>query len=287
MNLRYHFNIILLSISISKIDSLKNHIDEQKIIINNASNTISYLNSIISSYGVIFSILTIFIAIIALALPIMTYQFGIKPSQKALKELESNMDARLIKYLSEKRNKDIADALANISGGNNERKSQALSYLSITSHEGFTDNQIFQIFTILNRNLNDNNIKNQLSYILAIRKNEFADQFFNNENNLKDSIIEQMAILYFIKTGFSNNYTGLSCVLNGSADQYNTFIRFLFNLIQSSSKEVKDLINDTTLIDLLSQDTLIKIKQNFPLKAVGFDFNSVYQNSYLFIKANK
>jgi hypothetical protein len=287
MNLRYHFNIIILSISISKIDSLKNHIDEQKIIINNASNTISYLNSIISSYGVIFSILTIFIAIIALAIPIMTYQFGIKPSQKALKDLESNMDARLIKYLREKRNKDITDALANISGGNNERKSQALSYLSITSHEGFTDNQIFEIFTILNRNLNDNNIKNQLSYILTIKKNEFADQFFNNENNLKDSIIEQMAILYFIKTGISNNHKGLSCILNGSSDQYNTFIRLLFNLIQSSSKEVKDLINDINLIDLLSQETLKKIKQNFPLNVTGFDFNSVYLNSYLFTKVNK
>jgi hypothetical protein len=157
MNIKYELNILILSssIGISKIDSLKNHIDEQKNIINNASNTISYLNSIINSYSVTFSILTIFIAIIALALPIMTYQFGIKPSQKALKELESNMDARLIKYLKEKRNKDIADALANISGGNNERKSQALSYLSITSHEGFTDNQIFQIFqifTILNGN---------------------------------------------------------------------------------------------------------------------------------------
>lgn len=276
----WKFLILSSSIGISKIDSLKNHIDEQKSKINNASNTISYLNSIINSYSVIFSILTIFIAIIALALPIMTYQFGIKPSQKALKELESNMDARLIKYLSEKRNKDIADALANISGGNNERKSQALSYLSITSHEGFTDNQIFQIFTILNRNLSNNNIKNQLSYILAIRKNEFADQFFNNENNLKDSIIEQMAILYFIKTGFSSNYNGLSCILNGSSDQYNTFIIFLFNLIQTSSKEVKNFINDTNIIDLLNDETLKKIKQNYPFNPIGFDFDNVYRNSY-------
>jgi len=163
--------------------------------IEDSSNTISYLNSVISSFSSIATFLGIFIAILALVMPFATYQFAVKPSRDALKDLEKSFDVRLEKYLWENRNNQINQAIESIKRGNAVEKSQAISYLTFTQSEGLTDNQLFQVYNILRTKLSDNSVKSQLAFILSTRKTDYAAEFFNGSHVSDDPIIRQMAKL--------------------------------------------------------------------------------------------
>lgn len=270
----------------AKMDSFFVAVKEQEIRldqrVSDSSRTIEYLNSLINAFGQIFTILGIFIAIIALALPIITYQFGIKPSQKALKDLEANMDSRLENYLKNARNKEIENALKNIREGSAEFKSQAISFLALTQHEGFSENQMFQIYSILNKNWNEHSVKSQLAFILSTRRNDYADELFNGDDIMQDPVIKQMAYLYFAKTGFQNNLSGIIKILNGSQNQLQEFSTLAFNLMQYSSADVIRLFDNETIISSLEVATLQKMNTEFTstLKSLNVD-TSAFEKTYL------
>ena len=200
-----------------------------------SSNTISYLNSAISTFSGFITFLGILIAIIALIVPIATYQYAVKPSREVLKDLEKSFDDRLEKYLWENRNNQINKAIENIKKGNAEEKSQAISYLTFTQSEGLTDNQLFQIYNILKRNQSDYSIKSQLSFILSTRKTDYATEFYNDSKINDDPIIRQMAMIYFAKTGFQSNYEGITHIIGNTENQDLNFTTFMANLNQYNS----------------------------------------------------
>jgi len=174
-----------------------------------SSNTISYLNSVIGSFSGFTTFLGIFLAILALVIPFATYQYAVKPSRDVLKDLEKSFDDRLEKYLWENRNNQINQAIESIRSGNAEEKSQALSYLTFTQIEGLTDNQLFQIYNILKKNQSDYSVKSQLAFILSTKKTDYATELFNNSQINDDPVIRQMAINYYAKTGYKSNYEGI------------------------------------------------------------------------------
>jgi len=275
--------------TLHKIDSISKSIESKETLLNHkiddASQTIGYLNSIINSFGQIFTILGIFIGIIALALPIIMYQFGIKPSQRALKDLEANIDSLLGNYLKKARDKEIDNAISSIKSGTVEQKNKAISYLALTQHEGFTDNQLYKIYSILNRNRNETNIKSQLAFILSSQKSDYAEDFFNEDDIKKDPIIKQMAFLYFTKTGFKNHYSTLTTVINESENQYQDFSTFLFNLSQYSFSDVIELFNDNTFIDNLSVVSLPEMKNDFKITLESLNIpDEIFKNTYLYTK---
>jgi len=257
-----------------KRDILKDNLEE-------SSNTISYLNSVIGTYGIILTVLGLFIAVIALIVPFLTYQFAVKPSREALKDLEKNFDSRLEQYLWDNRNKQINKAIDNIRIGNAEEKSQAISFLTFTNSEGLTDEQLFQIYNILRKNQSDYSIKSQLSFILSSKRTDYATELFNSSQIIKDPVIKQMAMLYFAKTGFKNNYEGLIHIIGDKANQEINFNSFIGTLHEYNSADVIDAINDIKLIDLLSKQTLRNLGKSFPIyiKDLGIDIK--FDNSYL------
>ena len=257
---------------------LENRLDD-------ASKTIEYLNSIVNSFGQIFTVLGIFIGVIALALPVVMYQFGIKPSQRALKELELNIDSRLEKYLKNARDKEIDNAIANIDAGSDEKKNQAISYLTLTNHEGLTDQQLFKIYSILNKNRSQTNIKSQLAFILSATKNEFAEALFTKDEMTTDPIINQMGYLYFIKTGFENHRTTISNVITSAGNSLQEFNTFIINLAQYSSEYVIALFNDQELIDSINSILTTEMKDSLPhiLDSVNIS-DEVFKGTYLFSK---
>lgn len=103
-----------------KVTPLIKERNELKKEIANGHTLIEYQNSIVTSYGQIFTILAILIAIITLIIPLLTYLFGIRPSKKALRDLDKNMNKKLQDYLTNSRNNEIENALENIRKGNTE-----------------------------------------------------------------------------------------------------------------------------------------------------------------------
>jgi hypothetical protein len=246
-----------------------------------SSNTISYLNSVVDSFSGLITFLGIFIAILALVIPFATYEYAVKPSREVLKDLEKSFDERLERYLWENRNNQINQAIENIKGGTTEEKSQAISYLTFTQSEGLTDNQLFQIYIILKRNQSDYNIKSQLAYILSTRKTDYATELFNNSQINNDPIIRQMAIIYYAKIGFKSNYEGLTHIIGNEVNQDMNFITFIANLNQYNSSDIDEVLNDKIIVDLLTIDTLKKLKISFPTFISSQNSDTNYNDSYL------
>ena len=231
--------------------------------LDNASSTIDYLSNLVGSFGVIFTVLTCIIALITLGLPILTYQFGIKPSQKALRDLEINMDSRLEKYLKDNRDKQIEQAFANLKSESTELKTQGLNFLALTHHQGFTDAQMFKIFSLIKKNIGEQTTKSQLSFVLSSRKNEYADELFNDEKYLEDQAIKQMALIYFVKTGFENNIGGLKKMISISSDKSQEYFSILINIMTYTSSDLLKALNSHELIGELDKQAILKLKENY------------------------
>ena len=280
-----------LNILNNRIKSLKiESLNQSKVLIqklDDASNTVEYLNSVSNSFETIFAILGIFIAVLTLIIPFATYQYAVKPSQDALKELEKNFDDRLKNYLESTRNNQIEMALNNIKSGSTDLKNQGISYLTYTQNEGLTDNQLFQVYSILKQKPSVFAIKSQLAYILSFRKNDYATELFNSIEVKDDPVVKQMAIIYFAKTGYASNYNGIEHLFNSKNDQDLNFINLLLNLNQYSTLDVNKVINDQKIIDLLTNETLHKLKNNLLSVLRSLNSNLNYSDSYLYKKIEK
>lgn len=246
-----------------------------------SSNTISYLNSVIGSFSGFTTFLGIFIAILALVIPFATYQYAVKPSRDVLKDLEKSFDDRLEKYLWDNRNNQINKAIESIQNGNAEEKSQALSYLTFTQNEGLTDNQLFQIYNILKKNQSDYSVKSQLAFILSTRKTDYATELFNNSQINNDSVMRQMAIIYYAKTGYKSNYEGIKHIIGKEENQDFNFNTFIATLNQYNSIDINEVFNDKFIIDLLTSTTLKKLKTSFPTIIATINSDTNYNESYL------
>ncbi|QJD98238.1 hypothetical protein HH214_21335 [Mucilaginibacter robiniae] len=253
-------------VSIKQTDSLNLEIEKKEIQLNqklqDATQTINYLNSVIGSFGQILTILGIFIAVVALALPIIMYQFGIKPSQRALKELESNIDSRLSAYLKETRNKTINQALDDMEHGNLEKKNQAIAYLSITHPEGLSDQQRFKIYSLLVKGSDLPAVRTNLGFILGTTKNEYADLIFKNQVMLKDPVLKAMAYMYYSKTGFLNYRETIAELINSAEKPIEKFVTLITMLGQHSHQDVLTLINDEKLLDLIALSEMDNVMQH-------------------------
>ena len=225
-----------------------------------ASNMIDYQNNLVGSFGVIFTVLTILIALLTLGLPILTYQFGIKPSQKALRDIEINMDSRLEKYLKENRDKQIEQALANLKSDSTELRTQGLNFLALTHHQGLTDAQMFKLFYLVKKNMGEQSVKSQLSFVLSTRKNEYADELFNDEMYLDDKAIKPMALMYFVKTGFENNISGLKKIMSLSSNKSTEYFNILINIMTYASGDLLKALNCQELISGLDKPAISDLK---------------------------
>lgn len=278
-----------LDLKIQEIDSLSREIDRKEVLLDkkvqDSSKTIDFLNSLVGSFGQIFTVLGIFIGIIALALPIVTYQFGIKPSQRALKELEANIDNRLSNYLSNTRNREIEKAISFVKDGTTEEKSKAMAYLSLTYHEGFSDSQLFKIFSVLNKNIGSLSIKSQLSFLLSSQKNDYADILFTKDSMLADSILNQMGYLYFTKTGYKNYLKTIGELINESGNPFAELQSFFFNLSQYSSHDLIEAFDNVPFLDSLNKIDYPNIKDSITNSLLDLNITQeLFSNTYFYRK---
>lgn len=281
-----------LSDSIQKLNNeikvLKNRNNIPEINIdaklNDASKTIEYLNSLSSSFGSLFTILGIFIAIISIIIPILTYFFGIQPYKKTLEDLEKNIDKRLENYIKETRDKSISKSLKNILEGNSESKNLALSFLTFTQPEGFSENQFFQIYSIVKKLNNDYQVKSQLAFILSNAKTDYSKELFNSEEVINDPVIKQMAYMYYGKIGFKENYHGIEKILSASDDQATELKTLIYYIGQYSNSEIALFINDIKIIDNLKDECILEIRSSMSEELSKYIPSSDVKSSYLFTK---
>jgi hypothetical protein len=268
-------------VSLSNLQEIQYENEKLRKNLDEAAHTISYLNSVTSTFSNIITFLGILIGIIALVVPFATYQYAVKPSKEALRDLEKYFDNRLEQYLWDNRNKQIDNAILKIKDGSPEEQNQAISYLTFTQSEGLTDAQLFQIYSIIKKNNFAINIKSQLVFILSSRKTDYASELFNSKEINADPVIKQMAMIYFAKTGYKNNYDGIINFLSSIENQEINFNTLIGNLNQYNTSDLNDIFNDNKIVDTLNEETLKKLKISLPSIIKAYNITVDLEGSYL------
>ena len=265
-----------------KLNELQDFKKQQEEIVKQTTQTISNQNSVISSFGTIYTILTILITVVSIGLPILMYQFGIKPSRNALRDLELNVDKKVENYLSDTRAEQIKKSVEHLKGNNIELKSQAISFLSLTVHEGYSEQQLFEFYRLLKSDKLNDQHKWTMAYLLASKKNDYADEIFNDEKLLDNLYIKQTALQYISLTGFENFIKPLKYFLDKATIKSTEFLSFLSNINLYNSQLTFNFFNCKELIDHLDKKELCKIKSeiNFYIDFLKID-KQQYQTTYL------
>jgi hypothetical protein len=246
-----------------------------------ASDTISNQNSLLDSFGVLYTIITIIMAHIGIVLPILTYQFGIKPSQDALKEFEKNADNKIKTYLKETRQAQIKKSIEHLRGDNIELKGQAISFLSLTQHEGFTDQELFDFYRLIKSGKLSETHIGTVAYLLGSRVNEYANDVFGDIELLKVNAIKSSAFQYIPKVGFKNFIQPLKKLLNGNTNQYGEFYTLLIFSNMNDENSALEILNSCELVDTLTVETLKTTKNTIEsslqhLKITEKEFKETY-----------
>lgn len=253
-----------------------------------ASDTINNQNSMVSGFSVIYTIITIIIALLGITLPILTYFFGIRPSQKALSEFEKNIDQKMGKYLENSRNNQINQAIENLSGNNQELIISAINFLSITNHQGFKENQIFKIFKVLREGNLDDAKKGVIANLLSSKKNVYATDYFKTALFLSGNI-KCASIKYFANNDLSENVNLFRQLLKKAPDQNSEFYTIMTYCAITNRNTVIFLLNDKQFVDIIDQkfEEIIKSNLNHGIsnfaQSFGLTENEI-KETYLYSK---
>lgn len=278
-----------LNVLKTPLQELKEKQEWEKEVLNDrlqqASDTIANQNSLLDGFGVLYTIITIIIALIGVVLPVLTYQFGIKPSQDALKEFENNADKKIKDYLKETRQEQIKKSIEHLKGDNVELKGQAVSFLSLTQHEGFTDQELFEFYRLIKSGkLSDTQI-GSVAYLLGSRVNEYANEVFGDTELLKSNVIKSSAYQYIPKVGFKNFIQPLKKFLTDNTNQYGEFFTLLIFSNTNDSNAVMEILNNNELVDTLTNETLKTMKSAMKSSLENIKITEdEYKGTYLYKK---
>lgn len=250
-------NIAALNESVNKSNETVKILEER---ISQASDTITNQSSVISSFEIIYSILTIIFTIIGLLVPVVTYYYGIKPSRDQIKNLESNFDKRLEDYLKTSRLENIDNAIKSLSSNSAEQKQNAITYLSLTQHEGLTDIQYFKLYKVLTSDGIDSSQKYSLSYILTGKENEYATEYCKSILRSNSLSNEHIPARYFGMIGVANYIQNFCDYLKIVSEKNDSFIRIISHMKTVSLDSVIELFNSDIVTNLFDKKDLIYFK---------------------------
>ncbi|MET3537732.1 hypothetical protein [Chryseobacterium limigenitum] len=236
---------------ISEQNGVKTKILEERI--NQATETITNQSSMISSFGTLYTVITIILAFIGVVLPILTYQFGIKPSRDALKEFEEKSEAKFNNFLKERRVKEIDNAIENLKSEDNHIRNNSLNFLTYNSHQGLNEDQVLKIINIINNN-NDENFLVQLLGCIVNEKNENLKKYFIEYLNTSQEANSTMyyCLKFFSYYNYSEYKNELKIFI--SNNNTSTALSIIFSFFPKNN--IIDLLNDHNIIDILSSDAL-------------------------------
>lgn len=271
-----------------KVDSLiaskeqhKSAILEQRMI--QATETIANQNAIISSFSTLYTIITIIFALIGIALPILTYQFGIKPSRDALTEFERHSEEKFDKFLSVNKAKEIENAINSLLNEDLAIRNNAINFLALNYHIGFNQGQISKILNIIEQKLLDNTDVNQLHYCISFKRNvEVRNYFGKLLMRLSEKEVTELhyCLKFLVLYGYDNYKDSIrQYVKNNEGNYWYSTVTAI--LSQFSKADLFHLLNDEQIFNDLSEEEITNIRDTYKsssnyLRITTEEFESTY-----------
>ncbi len=201
------------------IDLTNKSIDDTRLreSLKSAESTINKQNSLIDGFGTIFTFLTIIMGILAIGLPILTFNFNknikrevkesiietqniqrdiikehsnlknrideqvlalYKEKETLFNEIKNELNNKFEEFLYNNKKQQIEQALINLSVDETVFKNPAISVLSHTAISYFEEEHLFKIYKLVKRTNLDFDKKIILVKIMSEIINEFSDELF-------------------------------------------------------------------------------------------------------------
>lgn len=285
-NINKDEKIELLSKKVDSIIAQQNEI-KTKVLedrIAQATETIANQNSTISSFSYIYSSISLILGLIGITLPFLTYLFGIKPSQDALKEFEEKSDAKFNSFLKERTKNEIDNAIVNLKSDDNHIRNNSLNFLTYSSHQGLMEDQILKIINVI-RSSTDEIFLSQLLNCIINEKNEELKKYFIEFLNTsqKSSTIIFYCLKFFSYYSYGAYKQDLKIYISNNNND--AALATILGYFPKSS--VMNFLNDSDIIDIISNEVLNYIHSG----TFGENYISLwniskeeYENTYLYIK---
>lgn len=267
---------------IAKQNEIKTKVLEDRI--TQASETIANQNSTISSFSYIYAAISLILGLIGITLPFLTYLFGIKPSKDALKEFEEKSETKFNNFLLERTKKEINNAIENLKSDDNQVKNNSLNFLTYSSHQGLTEDQILKIINIIDSS-NDETFSLQLLNCIINEKNVDLKKYFIE---FLTTYKKADTRLYYCLKFFSYyNYSEYKNELKTFIFNNNNTLSFSVISAYYPKNNISDFLNDSDIIDILSSEILTNLQRD------NFGKNSIsqwnmseedYEKTYLYQK---
>ncbi|WP_018341452.1 hypothetical protein [Cytophaga aurantiaca] len=229
--------------------------------LNQASDTIANQNAFVTSFGVIYTILTIIIALLAIGIPLISYFWGIKPSHDFINEVNKTIDLKIVESIQESNARQFEKAIEQLNHGNSDEKNAANRYFQTNHNMELTNQQAFDIVHILDNVKNNTSTISLLNKIIGNVETDYATKYFDrslNDTN-KSQQQKQDAIVYLIKSGTIKNIVKLRKA--GKAIKGGVINTITWTSIWRHA-EVIPLLNDKEMMDLVDSNSLEQINLN-------------------------
>lgn len=282
----------LNSQEIKRFKESKEETDKEK------AYTITLQNAWIVNFGVVFTVMAIVITVFGIVIPLLiSYIFAIRPSEKAIKELQNDLDKKVTNYLEIERIKKIDQYANDLNGNDLDLKVAALNFFKANKNEKFSDNHLMQFHTYLRSNAQDEQL---FANLLTSRKNIYADMLFQDKTQITKGYFQNIGLLYISQQNKSmfkesikeylkicTNIVWYNATVNRlkSYDLYDNEFRptkaellelikrslgtdifglaltVTVNFIESNPIiTIKELLNDASIIDVVPNNTLYQHK---------------------------
>ncbi|MXN90504.1 hypothetical protein GR160_04625 [Flavobacterium sp. Sd200] len=180
-----------------QVDSLRSSNNMNEIIL---KARLEQASDVIADFSTIYTIISVFIALIAIVIPVWVYFASIKPSKEILKNFEDIMDTKIKEYLDTKSSADAETALLNLESKNMIQKDHGYFYIKNNRLISLNESQQARLISIIdNKIMNDP--ESALSWALcSSKKSKVLENYYSNILNTQDSLDHKFpfAIFYFI-----------------------------------------------------------------------------------------
>ncbi|TGK92236.1 hypothetical protein [Leptospira bourretii] len=259
----------------NKLEDLQN-----KNLKENLENRLQYSIEIIqsqdarfSSISSLFGIISIVLGIYTLAIPFLTYVIAIRPARTVIGKLKNDLNF----FIQDYENSQVEKSIENLQSDDVQIMKNSELYLSLNQHYKFTEKQLFSLFDLLDKGIEDS-AKNIVKIIILGNKCKYADRIYQSLVNSEYNATNDYYISrYLAINGIKNHKGEISSYLNRSKIKQNAYVSLANYIILFSSKELINFLNEEEIINIFNKsehESLIKsLDSIFKSKPVYSVFN--------------
>ncbi|TGN13105.1 hypothetical protein [Leptospira ilyithenensis] len=255
----------------SDLKSLNQRLEFSKEIISGHDTMFSGINTI-------FALVSAILATLGIILPFLTYFLGIKPAQDSIKNLRKEMSD----FLKNTQKEQVEKALQNLNSTNLQLKNDANLFLSINQHYEFQDKDYFDIYSLLESDLEDS-YKGTLKLIFSNKISNYATKYFDSLIITHEADPNIFYIIrYYSLCGIENKFSKIVEYIKNSQYISNRALNLSSMIISTSHTDFLKIFDSDEIISAFTKEEGILFLKHIQGTLEHYKLVDLFKNTKFF-----